>query len=398
MEDNGLIFLSYASPDRERVVEFSDYLAHHGLNVWIDKRRLKGGQNWDFEIKRALQKAAVIVIFLSSNSVDRRGYAQREIKIALDQARDKLIDDIYLIPVMLEESVPIPVELERIHIIQANEADHKIALVDAINSQLERLGVETARLQGETKLRWTLSTYKDTWEGLPGYDTSFELLRFSSDEYPQASEMTDVMRGWLMSSAMKQREIKFEQCSGEHYHFGKERFFRQNSWDALCGEPRVKGRVVTIVYNVYWYGAGAAHPNQFYRTFAFALDPLIMIDSLREIFRDHDQAFALIQGESRTALLSERSGDESGEDQPYTLDKNYVEEGTKDWSDFDNFVFGESGIDILFSPYQVAAYVFGPQVVTIDYKKLTPLMHKTHACVLGVEHANVEPYAWPIEL
>ena len=69
----------------------------------MDKRRLKGGQNWDFEIKRALQKATVIVVFLSSNSVDRRGYAQREIKAALDQAGDKLIDDIYLIPVMLDE-------------------------------------------------------------------------------------------------------------------------------------------------------------------------------------------------------------------------------------------------------------------------------------------------------
>ena len=111
MDDHNLVFLSYASPDRDRVLEFHDYLSSQGFNVWMDKRRLKGGQNWDFQIKRALQQAVVIIVFLSSNSVDRRGYAQREIKLALDQARDKLIDDIYLIPVMLDRGIPIPEQL-----------------------------------------------------------------------------------------------------------------------------------------------------------------------------------------------------------------------------------------------------------------------------------------------
>jgi hypothetical protein len=270
-------------------------------------------------------------------------------------------------------------------------------LADAINSQLERLGMETARLQGETKLRWSLTTYKDSWEGLPGHDTSFELLRFSSDEYPQASEMTDVMRGWLISAAMGQREVKFDQSNGDFYHFGKDRFFRQNTWDALCGEPRIKGRVVTIVYNIYWYGAGAAHPNQGFHTFAFTLDPVTMIGTLQEIFEDQDQAFDLIQSECRTTLLSQRFDDGSNDNEPFTLDEKFVNDGTKDWSDFDNFAFGEDGVDILFPCYQVAPYVFGPQTVTIDYKKLAPLMRKTYACVLGVEHLNVQALDWPFE-
>ena len=105
MDEQNLVFLSYASPDRDRVFEFCDDLSRRGFNVWMDKRRIKGGQNWDFEINRALQKAVVIVVFLSTNSVNRRGYAQREIKIALDQARDRLIDDIYLIPVILDGGV-----------------------------------------------------------------------------------------------------------------------------------------------------------------------------------------------------------------------------------------------------------------------------------------------------
>ena len=114
MDDQNLIFLSYATPDREAVFAFHDDLARAGYNVWMDKHRIKGGQNWDFEIKKAMQKAAIIVVFLSQNSVDRRGYAQREIKIALDQANDHLVDDIYLIPVLLEREVPIPSQLSGI--------------------------------------------------------------------------------------------------------------------------------------------------------------------------------------------------------------------------------------------------------------------------------------------
>lgn len=149
MEDTPLIFISYASPDRERVIEFHDYLANMGLNVWMDKRRLKGGQNWNFEINRALEKAVVVVIFLSTNSVDRRGYAQREIKIALDHAQEKLVDDIYIVPVMLDP-VSIPAQLKSIHVIQAIDSEARAAVADAISHQLNRLsysfGVSVAGL------------------------------------------------------------------------------------------------------------------------------------------------------------------------------------------------------------------------------------------------------------
>jgi hypothetical protein len=61
----------------------------------MDYKRVKAGQHWDFEIRRALDKAAIIVVFISNNSIDRRGYVQREIKLALEKAEEKLIGDIY---------------------------------------------------------------------------------------------------------------------------------------------------------------------------------------------------------------------------------------------------------------------------------------------------------------
>jgi hypothetical protein len=97
--DDASVFMSYARPDQNRVTPFFDYLQSRGFNVWLDCKSLMPGQNWDFEIKRALDKATFVVVFLSTNSFDRRGYLQRELRLALDKANEKLVDDIYLIPV-----------------------------------------------------------------------------------------------------------------------------------------------------------------------------------------------------------------------------------------------------------------------------------------------------------
>jgi hypothetical protein len=40
---------------------------------------------------------------VSKNSVDRRGYIQKELRLALEKYREKLVDDIFLIPVMLDD-------------------------------------------------------------------------------------------------------------------------------------------------------------------------------------------------------------------------------------------------------------------------------------------------------
>ena len=85
------------SPDKEKVLPYFDWLEKQGFNIWIDYRRLKPGQNWDFEIKLALDKATIVLMFISKLSYDRRGYLQRELKLALDKLSEKLIDDIYII-------------------------------------------------------------------------------------------------------------------------------------------------------------------------------------------------------------------------------------------------------------------------------------------------------------
>jgi hypothetical protein len=89
-EDDFQIFVSYARPDQEWASELYEWLKRTGFNAWIDYKKLKPGQNWDYEISLALNKSSIVIILLSHNSVDRRGYVQRELKTALESSRRSL--------------------------------------------------------------------------------------------------------------------------------------------------------------------------------------------------------------------------------------------------------------------------------------------------------------------
>jgi hypothetical protein len=97
------IFLCHSSADKPEVKQLHDLLLKHGAAPWLDAEQLLPGQDWDFEIKKALDVSDVILICLSRNSVDKEGYVQREVRIALDRALEMPEGRIFLIPVRLEE-------------------------------------------------------------------------------------------------------------------------------------------------------------------------------------------------------------------------------------------------------------------------------------------------------
>jgi len=89
------------------VRQLSDRLTRPSFHVWLDEVDLLPGQYWRREIPRAVRLSDVVLICLSSNSVTKRGYVQKEIKFALDAADEQPEGTIFIIPVKLEEcSVP----------------------------------------------------------------------------------------------------------------------------------------------------------------------------------------------------------------------------------------------------------------------------------------------------
>lgn len=97
------VFLAYAAEDAERVEQLYDRLERAGLSPWMDRRKLLPGQNWPRAIEGAIETADFFVACFSRQSVRKRGNFQSELRYALDCARLAPVDDVYLIPVRLEE-------------------------------------------------------------------------------------------------------------------------------------------------------------------------------------------------------------------------------------------------------------------------------------------------------
>ena len=152
IEDHPSVFITYAHPDQERVLPFYQWLNNQGFNVWMDCRSLKPGQNWPLEIDRALNEATFVLAFVSKFSFDRRGYVQRELKVALDKLTEKLADDIYIIPVILDDDSEIPEQLRSLQCIRASDPRCQAQIADAIRLQLERLGFERREVQEKEQL------------------------------------------------------------------------------------------------------------------------------------------------------------------------------------------------------------------------------------------------------
>ncbi|MEP6950869.1 MAG: toll/interleukin-1 receptor domain-containing protein [Ginsengibacter sp.] len=105
------VFICYASEDKLRVDALYAQLIEDGLGAaWFDEERLLPGQDWDHEIKEALNSSHVILICLSQGSIKKTGYVQEEIKVALKGA-DKHPAPV-IIPAKLEEC-DIPLQLTR---------------------------------------------------------------------------------------------------------------------------------------------------------------------------------------------------------------------------------------------------------------------------------------------
>jgi hypothetical protein len=385
-EDSHSTFISYASPDRERVLPFYEWLEKQGFDVWMDCRRLKPGQNWSVEINRALDKATFIISFVSRLSFDRRGYLQRELKLALDKVTEKLVDDIYLIPVLLDDDVEIPNQIKHLHFIRANEPNCKEQIVGALNHQLERLGIESREIQEKEEVYWTFHVKREEWDGIPGYEVELQFMEFRSDRYRSVPEIGEYIKGTLLPNLFRHRADKLIP-QRELFNYGQDRFSRTNTFDAHCNKPSIVGKVISIQYTIDWYGAGAAHPNHHFQTYSFTLEPLILIEALKDIFQDPDTALDALRAQVREQLYQVRvSISDDDDDETQTLDSAWIDRGTEHWENFDSFVFRPDAIEILFAPYDVTAYAFGPQSAKIPYTGIVTLMRTEYVSALEIQH------------
>jgi hypothetical protein len=97
-------FLCHAKEDKPTVRELYKQLNTEGwLDVWLDEIKLLPGQEWDIEIEKAVEQADVVIVCLSTKSVDKEGYVQKELRFVLNIADEKPEGTIFVIPLRLDD-------------------------------------------------------------------------------------------------------------------------------------------------------------------------------------------------------------------------------------------------------------------------------------------------------
>ena len=97
------VFLCHSSTDKLIVRELYQRLNTEGwVDPWLDEEKLLPGQDWNMEIEKAVEASDAVIVCLSSNSVSKEGYIQRELKFVLDIALEKPEGTIFIIPLRLD--------------------------------------------------------------------------------------------------------------------------------------------------------------------------------------------------------------------------------------------------------------------------------------------------------
>jgi len=153
------VFLSYASQDKPVVRELSGRLASEGwIDPWVDEKKLLPGQDWRTKIEEAVETSDIVIICLSSNSVTKEGFVQKELRYAREIAFEKPDETIFLVPLRLDDcTVPRGLRFYQWGDYFGEQADETYsALLESLKVRYEqklRIEEELARQEKEKRKR-----------------------------------------------------------------------------------------------------------------------------------------------------------------------------------------------------------------------------------------------------
>ena len=97
------VFIAYGAEDEPMAARLYEDLNRDGFRPWMDVRKLLAGQNWPRAIEAAIESSDFFVACFSGNSVRKKGGFQSELRYALDCARRVPLDEIYIVPLRLDD-------------------------------------------------------------------------------------------------------------------------------------------------------------------------------------------------------------------------------------------------------------------------------------------------------
>jgi hypothetical protein len=361
------VFVSYAREDEASAIEVYDWLKSIGCKPWLDQRDILPGQNWEAEIDRALAEANCVLLLMSPNSVSKRGFVQREANEAIKNLQYKLPTDVYMIPVVLVPcEIPAHVSSKVQYITWSlPDAKSRVSAALALAAQQQAVVINEGVEFGPFKV--LLRAVAEEWAGLPGHDISISYPEFTSVSLSQqAQELSSLFAGRTSSAVIEARQKTWEQ---DAEHFQDREHARSNGrWDDFH-IAYASDTLLSVVYNVGWYGAGAAHPNSHFETFNFSLAPHLTSLNLSDFFVDFGAAVDVISRECISQLRREYW--QRCREEPDSAAIDWISSGAgPEAGNFQAFSVADNGLDFHFAPYQVSAYALGSWSVRVAFYDL----------------------------
>lgn len=129
------IFLLYARRDEKAVRRLYNRLSKAGASVWMDRKNLLPGQDWQSEILQAIYSSDIVIVCLSEQFNKQRGYRHEELRIALERANILPDSLIYIIPIRLEKC-DLPEPLQRWQCLDLFESHGYKKLISALKEHV----------------------------------------------------------------------------------------------------------------------------------------------------------------------------------------------------------------------------------------------------------------------
>lgn len=368
------VFLSYAKEDKDFVLECYEELKRKNFNPWMDEHDLLPGQAWDECIKANMQDTDVVLVFMSSDSVSKVGYVQRELKYFVDKRKDYPEGFIYLIPIQLDKcQVPntIASEIQFINInrdLQSQEWTKVLRSLDLASKQrnIERINEDS------TKPRIELKEISESVTSFTGYEfnSNYPVIKAAHDNFKEVNEL---IYSVVIDQLIHLRQRFFEEPL-EIERENNEPTFR-DIYDTLINADigYVRNNFVSFIFTNYFYTGGAHGNHHFFTRNFYVNNGKAILINYNLLFHSENilEAEAFIKSYCYEDLLAQIAYRSEFDD----FDKEWVKQGSEQ-IDSNTILIKEYGLEIFFAPYTVTAYAFGDFKVEIPFYKLSKYLDK----------------------
>ncbi|HXD32964.1 MAG TPA: TIR domain-containing protein [Pyrinomonadaceae bacterium] len=96
------VFISYVHDDKDLVDQLANDLRALGVEVWLDRERIRPGERWKDAIRQAIGKGAFFLCCFSAHYESReKSYMNEELTLAIDELRQYSAERTWFIPVLV---------------------------------------------------------------------------------------------------------------------------------------------------------------------------------------------------------------------------------------------------------------------------------------------------------